>query len=78
MTPASERVFHPAKLGTAYCTWPRQFGEAISRAQHPCAALRGAALDVLEPIRHNHAAIIDLPDLDGRDYIPMVVKIDLA
>src|ERR1700752_4881947 len=29
-----------AKLGTAYRTWPRQTGEAISRAQHRGAALR--------------------------------------
>ena len=28
-----------AKLGTAYCNWPRHTGEATSRAQH-----RGAAL----------------------------------
>src|SRR2546427_5682400 len=31
-------AFPRAKLGTAYCNWPRQYGGATSRAQHPRAA----------------------------------------
>src|SRR5262249_55212457 len=37
----------PAKLGTAYCNWPRQFGGTISRAQHPRAALGASAVATL-------------------------------
>ena len=59
-----------------------QSGIAYASKSFPLAKLarqlQYAVLDVLEPIRDNHAALIDLPDLDGRDHIPMVVKIDLA
>jgi len=59
---------------------PRQFGGAISRA-HACVRThehRGEVLNVLKPLRHNHAMVIDFPDLDGRYHVTMIVKIDLA
>ena len=36
-----------AKLGTAYRTWPRQLGKAISRAQHRYAVL-GCSCEEIE------------------------------
>src|SRR5262245_16852704 len=62
--------FPRATLGTAYRTWPRQFGEVISRAQHPCAALDRCALsdvfanafDGLLPLRQHRGK--QMPDVD--------------
>src|SRR5262245_36334116 len=39
-----ESTTYPARMGTAYRTWPRQFGGVISRAQHRGAALGNAVL----------------------------------
>src|SRR5262249_52820447 len=59
---------------------PRQFGGATN-PPHACVPTpehRGAVLNVLKPLRHNHAMVIDFPDLDGRYHVTMIVKIDLA
>src|SRR5713101_5245677 len=35
-------------------------------------------LDIFEPLGDDLAAVVDLPDLDGRDHIAMLVKIHLT
>src|SRR5712691_11176173 len=44
---------HPAKLGTAYRNWPRQYGGATSRAQHRCAALAPRNVRHVRQFRHD-------------------------
>src|SRR2546425_10828343 len=40
-------AFPRAKLGTAYCNWPRQYGGGTNRARHPSAALaRGVVVEL--------------------------------
>src|SRR5262249_48929544 len=73
-----------ATLGTAYRTWPRQFGGAISRAQHPGAALvptdtGGVVLVVLKGLHDGliPAQTSGLGPLDGFEHTLVILGHDL-
>src|SRR5437870_4378874 len=67
-------AFPRAKLGTAYCNWPRQYGGATSRAQHRSTAL---AVDVVfelfdDELLLGNNRLDEIADRDDADQPPAV------